>query len=735
MATPNPLYFMCPSLQDYFADKDNGAPLSAGIVTFYRDENHNTRKNVYQQIRNPNPPYDYQFVSLGSQLTLSSIGTFVDQNGADIIPYFYPWTNAPADPEGQGDLDLYYITVDSAGLVRQFDREAWPPNAADNPSTSSTFSDTDNIISNPQFVEVDFVSPKNIVVSGNGTVTPIAPDWSIVTFGSGTVTISQIAITNDPVPSSPPYVLDITVPALNAPLFLMQRKQNSPRLLSDQYISSYCVVQPQDGIDHLILMYYQLPDLSQKIIASQIISGTDYTEVKGTVKADLVGTTSADIGFIDYIVSIPSSSHVRISSIQVVGVENITSSTPFIQEPTDRQKDHLFHYWQPYLNIKPIPSHLTAWNFPQNPAQFGYVIAPYAVGANSAYYAWDQTIIFQSVSNSIGVSSINYGVLNLNATINTQMGIIQYLEGYKAQQILFDLSIYGLSSLAFVGSDQSMSISVSLWYTTNASLPDIWTNNSFVNSVDAFGRPNSVDANWFELTIKIPTPTARSLTGDGIGRELAFNWEQSLSTATIASATYFAIFVGTSAVTAGKNLFFESVSLVPGQIPTAPAAQSTDQVLRESQYYFETSYEQDTPFGTIGAANPIVVQQNTANTVLGGVNCQATSQQTGFYVPYKQIKRIAPVRVFYSNVTGIVNTVTGTLNYYNGAVNGLATAEFALGTYFDDYYSGTRGFGYFPNSAAFVANPVASPVLAGANSYAAGSLIFHYYADARLGVV
>lgn len=735
MATPNPLYFMCPSLQDYFVDKDNGAPLSAGIVTFYRDENHNTRKNVYQQIRNPNPPYDYQFVSLGSQLTLSSIGTFVDQNGADIIPYFYPWANAPADPVGQGNLDLYYITVDSSGGIRQFDREAWPPNAADNPSTTTDFSDTENIISNPQFVEVDFVSPWDIVVSGNGTVTPIAPDWSIVTFGSGTVTISQIAITETNVPSSPPYVLDITVPALNSPLFLMQRKENSPRLLSNQYISSYCVAQPQDGIDHLINMYYQLPDVSQKIIASQVISGATYNEVKGTVFADLVGNLPANVGFIDYIVSIPVSSRIRISSIQVVGVENITSSAQFIQQPTDRQKDHIFHYWQPYLNIKPIPSHLTAWNFPQNPAQFGYALAPYAVGANSAYYAWDQTIIFQSISNSISVNSIDYGVLNLTASVDTQMGIIQYLESYKAQQVLFDLSIYGLSSFAFLGSNQNVSISVSIWYTTNATLPDLNTNNCFVTSVNSFGRPSSVVATWHELKIKIPTPQTRDLIGDSTGRQLPFNWQDPLSTAVISSATYFAIFVGTSTVLAGKSIFFESVSLVPGQIPTAPAPQSQDQVLRESQYYFETSYDPNVGFGTISSKNPIIVQQNTANTVLGGINCQATAQQTGFYVPYKQVKRVAPLRVYYSNVTGIVNTVTGLLNYYNGITNGVATAEFSLGTYFDDYNSGTRGFGYIPNLAAFVANPVGSPVLAGANVYAAGSLIFHYYADARLGVV
>ena len=735
MATPNPLYFMCPSLQDYFVDKDNGAPLSAGIVKFYRDENHNTLKNVYQQIRNPAPPFDYQFVSLGSELTLSSIGTFVDGNGADIIPYFYPWTNAPGDPTGQGDLDLYYITVDSAGLVRQFDREAWPPNAADNPSTSSTFSETDNIISNPQFVEVDFVSPKDIVVAGNGTVTNIAPDWFIVTYGAGTVTISQVAITNTPVQSSPPYVLDITVPALSQPLYLVQRKYNSPRLLSQQFISGYLVAAPMDSLNHLIAMYYQIPTLDQRLIASATITGSDYTPVTGTIYADLVGVTSADVGYIDYIVSIPANSHVRVSSIQVVGVENITSSTPFIQEPTDRQKDHIFHYWQPYLNIKPIPSHLTGWSFPENPTQFGSTVASVASGVNSAYYAWDQTILYQTISNSISTIRSGYGVMSLTATLNTQMGVLQYLEGRKARQVLSDLNIYEMCSQAVLSSNQDTVISISLWYTTNVSLPDVSANLSFVTSLDAFGHPASVAGGWIEIPIKIPTPSSRTLIGDNKGRGIVANWEQELDQATIASATYIAIFVGTSTIVAGKTILFDSVSLIPGAIPTEPAPQSLDQVLNESQYYFETSYELGTNFGTVNTANPIIVQQSTSNTVIGGVNCQAGMHQTGFYLPFKQTKRVSPLRVVYSSVTGTSGSVACHFNYYNGAVNGAVALDVVLSAYFDNYYSGTKGFGYMPNAANFITPLAASPVLAGANVYSAGSLIFHYYADARLGVV
>src|SRR3990167_9480669 len=95
MPFPDQRFIESPSLQNVFRDKDSGEPLSAGIVTFYSDTQRSTLKNIYQQIRQQDGTYTY--ATLPNPLTLSSIGTYVDNSGNDINVYCYPFTGAPTD--------------------------------------------------------------------------------------------------------------------------------------------------------------------------------------------------------------------------------------------------------------------------------------------------------------------------------------------------------------------------------------------------------------------------------------------------------------------------------------------------------------------------------------------------------------------------------------------------------------------------------------------------------------
>lgn len=139
---PNPLYVLCPSLQDIFIDKDNGQLLADGNVTFYRDVNRTELKPIFKIAGSPP---NYSFVQLDNPLTLSSIGTYVDNvvNNNQITVYLYPY-------DEDGNVDLYYIRVNNSLGVFQFDKPAWPP---------STFEEIDingqevvNFIPNGQFL-------------------------------------------------------------------------------------------------------------------------------------------------------------------------------------------------------------------------------------------------------------------------------------------------------------------------------------------------------------------------------------------------------------------------------------------------------------------------------------------------------------------------------------------------------------------------------------------------------
>lgn len=114
---PNPLYVLSPNLQDYFVDKDTGQPLSSGYVYFYSDINRNILKDIFKI---SGSPQNYTFVPLNNPVRLGLAGTYIDENGADINVYLYPYN-------ADGEVDLYYVAVFSSGFVPQFDREAWPP--------------------------------------------------------------------------------------------------------------------------------------------------------------------------------------------------------------------------------------------------------------------------------------------------------------------------------------------------------------------------------------------------------------------------------------------------------------------------------------------------------------------------------------------------------------------------------------------------------------------------------
>lgn len=112
------LLIAAPMLQDYLVDDVSGLPLSAGVVTMYHDNARTILKNWYYQSGSPGA---YTYITLPNPMTLSSVGTIVDNNGNDTIPFYYPYSESDdtlADP--------YYVTVDNSNGQRQFVRQNFP---------------------------------------------------------------------------------------------------------------------------------------------------------------------------------------------------------------------------------------------------------------------------------------------------------------------------------------------------------------------------------------------------------------------------------------------------------------------------------------------------------------------------------------------------------------------------------------------------------------------------------
>lgn len=357
MPFPSADFVACFPLQEYFVDKDSGEPLSAGVVTFYRDSARTVLKPIYQQVQAPDNTYE--FVELPNPLTLTIVGTFSDASGNDIIPFLYPYTGLPTDPV-RGALDLYYITVKAAvppvgtGAL-QFTREAWPPNIDDSqgPITQDSSIST-NQIANPQFVQVNFTgSSLTTSVSGSNVVTNIAPDWDVITNGTGSFTVQQIQVVDTAAISDPPYAIQITSTSINNPLILRQRITNSPRLLANANVAGYFVASSQDSIQHNLTMNYVPSTGTAYQLATGSIGGDGrYTPIFGTVATTgTINTDPASTGYVDIQIVVPVGATINITSVQLIGVPDLQTNPPFLQLSTPRQIDNLYHDAYPIVPI------------------------------------------------------------------------------------------------------------------------------------------------------------------------------------------------------------------------------------------------------------------------------------------------------------------------------------------------------------------------------------------------
>lgn len=203
----DPRYFMSPSLQQYLVEKTTGFPLAAGEVYFFEDNDRSQQKSVYKL--SGSPP-NYSFVAIGNKITLSSVGTMMDDLGNDFIPYLLP-------EDDQGNLQLYYVEVYSAGGptsgVLQFTRQAWPPEASGSSSNNGQESDL-NLIPNGQFALHNNIAAN--IVTGDpvgritAPITDIAPGgWTFerpsTSLSTDTVTFTRLAAFTDNPTGSPRY--------------------------------------------------------------------------------------------------------------------------------------------------------------------------------------------------------------------------------------------------------------------------------------------------------------------------------------------------------------------------------------------------------------------------------------------------------------------------------------------------------------------------------------------------
>lgn len=600
-------------LEDYFVSRANGLPLTFGKVYFYQDDARTTPKAVFQLVQGSASPPDYTYSALPNPMTLSATGTFVDAGGNNIAVYYYPVDNS-------GVQQLYYVKVyDQYGNL-QFTREAWPfpsnlEGGGGGGGTTTSSSAFYNQITNGQFVKVLFNQGESLVIpyTSAGISVDIAPGWTLVVTasGNGSVTVTQTPVTGSSAyPHNPPFTLDVTAGANTTTMYLQQTLSNNPDWAAPAtigvagYLSASILLGPSTSVS---VQYKANPSGTAQTILNAANGSGQYATESGTVQLSPASSAQNGINGSDsIIINLAITGTSKISNVQVIPLTTNITGVAYDPVPSNRQIDYMFHYYNPLLQYKPIPSHLVGWDFPLNPAQFlGDSVAAQAVGASKSYYAWDQTIVFQTTDSGITISRDASGALKTLSAQNagTQLALVQYIPAPQAIEMLSRRKCVNVSAKASVATDAT----VSLWYTTGALPSTVGSNLSLVLTLDSKGYPATQNNTWVKVprsglannTVTSGSTNAAQFT---IGTSATANFNQypltgwdMLGAADITNATFFAIVVGTASIAHNAYILWQSISCQDGDIATVPAAQSANKAVSDCQYYYQKSFALNQP--------------------------------------------------------------------------------------------------------------------------------------------
>lgn len=721
-------YISTKSLTEYFVDKTTGKPITGGWVEFYKDNDRSSAKLVYQL--SGSPP-NYTFEALPNPVDIS-VGSLVNGDSPPVVitPYYFPY-------DENGDLELYYIKIYNQYSVLQKELEAWPPNVGDNVTPTNAGNIINNQVSNSQFVEVLFNENYGTTISISGPVSgmevEIAPDWflKISSNGVGSVVVNRNELAGSlNIETNPPYEISILPEGGNiSELKLFQRFNHNPNIWASEYLAGGVLIASSDGVSHEVTMSYA-PNISTSptVIVFGETGSTGYTYLSNTILLGAgVNTDLPSVAYVDLVLSLPVNGGIRLTSVFLAGLdENDTVS--YDQETVNRQKDNLFHYYQPLIQSVPVPSILQGWDFRVNPAQWGSNVS---VGNNASTYLWDQLIGWQSAVNCLRAYRGNPQSLVLeHEAVNGQIAIIQYLSGAQLRQLLsnpFSVLMKGYTDL--VG---GASGTVSFWYTSDSSLPDVSPANylSLISTIDANGKPATFHGNWTEITrnyrgdarFTIPYSNAGFSNQSPYQNIALEGWNQTPITSN-ETATFGAIVVGFELYSTLHNVVFESISCTPGALAVPFAPLDYANTLNQLQYYYEKSYPIDIYAGAPNANGFIIKNQSS---VYGGSLDQINKLYTiPFTIEYRTTKRGNALSNLYSR-SGQFNNVTSVIQIPTSA----NTSDLYIPDYWDNITLSNNGVEYYC-LPKFTDKTISNPGGEIANAY----ISFHYVADARYGII
>lgn len=723
-------YIVASDLEQYFVDKDSGLPLAAGTLEFFSDVSRSTPKVVYQL---SGAPPNYTYTSMGAEITLSAVGTVQNSGGDNEVIYYYPF-------DADGNLELYYIVCRDSNGVEQFSREAWPNvTASDNPMADTP--PISNQIANPQFTQVflnEGFTTTCTVSSATNQEFVIAPNWSLLISGTGTVILQRIAVSgNENVVTSPPYVLDITVSSGITACKLRQRFDTNSGLWAstannEVFLSgAYVARNENSGTSGIQMFYQESTGGSPVLIVDGTFDNSLFTQVIGVTAAQIPLSTNSDegtAGFVDIYLSLMPSSHIRLSSIQVIPTLDQAGGN-FLEydlNSSNREMANLGDYYLPNLTARPTPSLLVGWDFVVAPFQFGETGSITTTPA----YICDQTIAARAAGANVNFShnvggNNSYGLQFLTTGSDGAFYMMQYLPDPLARKVMgTPLSVNVFGYRTSVSDDVTMRV----YLVRAAPASAIPTLPASIGTVASDGTFTLTDVNWVgrELTrggldtAKATLPYLSTAT-DISQMDTGFSSWEITDPAQAVSTGKFAIVVTFAYVDTSTAITINSISLTTGRLPCRPAPQTSDEVLRECQYFYEKSYASSVAVGSITGAGARVL-----STALGASAGSAALASRSLNIAYNTLKRVTPAFTLYAPSSASPANIQLEIN-----LPGTGIVSSAVVPTSGNYTAANAS----EKSITFKASLPTIFATAAINASNEGYLSYHYEADARLGIL
>jgi hypothetical protein len=572
---------------------------------------------------------------------------------------------------------------------------------------------TDNQITNPQFALVDFVSPFAQINITTQTIR-VAPGWFLDLTGTGNVTLNRIALNSSVTdPSNAPYALHIQLSGTWTGAVLRQRFNENGVLWSNTFVSSSITAlsaTPPNPISAAI--YDSLNNLLTTVLPSTPLTETfvEYPGV-GEILAS-ANTNTPPAAWIEYRLTLPTTCDITLTSLQLVSGD-LELEYPYEQTTVERQIDQTFHHYKNSILLQPKDDILVAWNFPLNPWQ-QRTTANTTIGSN--IYITDQTILSAQNPGSLAVSRASDGRLAITtvaATTQQNFAIIQYIDPTSI------LPYWGsiLSSLATLGLTTThgtlLTIKMKLIY--SSTLP------STVDPIASWSAGEPVfTGQWTAVEpINSPVNTVSSATP----ASFPYNGFQMPA---FASSTQClgVVFYTTSALGQSDVVSFNRISLVPNMFAIDTNPKTSDQVLRDAFFYYESSYAPGVLFGTPNAGGSLFAE------MLGIKAGTDSVRSRSFGFPFKEVARTtAPLVTLFSPITGATGQVSANL-LQNGTGPVGGTADAAVSSFWATFLVSAPGITYkCANGSSLL-----SGITTSGDANPEGFITYHYTKDARLGL-